>query len=228
MKDSTQINPDERGDISSFSPQTQQLHRVLSEKSELLARMLHGAWIAISNTRNPESLVQAAHSIRELMEKAPIEIPEVPVQQGSGNLTDEVRALQSAWQQIKNSKWTESPPWIGEIDSTLSGWLSKADDFFNSFNENHKTRTEQLVDALSSLDQAGNPLPPALVKEKVEEWKKLRQYFLSIAHHGRTGEYDEFTNNISDLEVFLLNLLYPQPIKDIDELDALISEGESK
>ncbi len=213
------------GDLSSLSDQTRQLYRVLAEKDEGLPQMLYGIWEA-ANKGSDESLAQAAHSARELMEKAPAKIPDVPVSQGSGNLANDVRVLQEAWRSVKADN-PNCPPWAGDINSSLGGWLEKAEVFFEDFSNSHQIRAQQIQLTITSLDQSGQSLPSSLVDEKVREWNNLRQYFIKVAHHNKKTDDESLRQKVTELEVFLLNLLYPKPIQDMDEIDALIAEGKN-
>jgi hypothetical protein len=224
--DSNNIEPT-TGSRPVLSSQTLLLISQLETKEKRLAQMLQGAWFAILDIQSPESVVQAAHSVRELMEKAPIWIKEVPVQQGSKKLKEEVKALHEAWKIIKSGNWSSTPPWNGDIDKPLGDWLIKAGDFFDYFSNNHQTRNEQMAEAIKALDQSGRPLPQNLIAEKVKDWSTLNEYFQAIAHHSTSADSGNFQTNLSELESFLLDLLHPEPIPLMDELDNLISEGES-
>jgi len=222
----TDFDADNRDD-SFLSTQTLLLLEALNEKDELLGRMLYGSWYSVNDTKNPEAYPQAAHSIRELMEKAPDLIPDVPVKQGTGSLSEDVRVLHEAWKIIKSGAWKSAPPWKGSIDNTLESWLGKAETFFEDFGKNHETRKQQVAKAITALDKSGQPLPAKLIEIRVKEWGELSKYFMKIAHHGAVADPAEFELEVQLLEEFLLSLIHPQPIPVMDELDALIAEGES-
>ncbi len=213
---------------SALSSQTLLLAGQLEAREKRLAQMLRGAWFAVLDTRYPESATHAGHSARELMEKAPIWLPEVPVRQGTKRLKDDVRLLQEVWNVIKAGSWPGNPAWEGSIDQPLKGWLEKADQFFDDFSKSHQTRKDQISEAIKALDKSGQPLPQNLIIEKVREWDKLREYFLAIAHHNKTADRQECQTRLGELEAFLLALIHPEPIPIMDEIDALISEGEAQ
>lgn len=214
-------------DESFLSTQTLLLLEALNEKDERLGQMLYGVWYAVNDTKNPESFPHAAHSVRELMEKAPIYMPDVPVKQSGNKLSEDVRALHEAWKIIKTGAWKSAPPWNGSIDSTLESWLGKAETFFDDYSKNHETRKQQVAKAITALDSSGQPLPAKLIEIRVKEWGDLSQYFIKIAHHGSVADSAEFELQVQLLEEFLLSLIHPEPIPVMDELDALIAEGES-
>jgi hypothetical protein len=53
------------------------------------------------------------------------------------------------------------------------------------------------------------------------------EYFKLVAHHQKTAERDEFVGKLFVIENVLLRRLQPRPVTDLDEIDALIEEGES-
>lgn len=65
--------------VITLESQTLELLDALRKESQELADMLEGAWVVLGSSNNPDMLAQAAHSIRELIEKAPYKIPSVPI-----------------------------------------------------------------------------------------------------------------------------------------------------
>ena len=211
----------------SFDSRTLRLLELLSDKSEELADMLRGAWPALNTGDNPDVLPQVAHSMRELMEKAAIKLPDVPVQQGTNNLKNDVKALGDKWHVVVRARRVEAM-WEGEIDVDLQTMLSDLNVFFSEFSTKYQPRNEQSSALIQALDGSGGRIPAQLLKMKLKQWNNLREYFLSVAHHGKPQtKREEVREAIVSLEDFLLNLMTPEPIPELNELDALISEGES-
>src|SRR4029077_18363670 len=67
------------------------LVEALSEKDARLGQMYVGALMVLENQGNPESLAQACHSLRELMEKIPRWYEAVPAPEQVPRLNDRVR-----------------------------------------------------------------------------------------------------------------------------------------
>ena len=148
-----------------------------------LARMLKGAWGALESKYNPDMLPQAAHSMRELIEKAYYVIGEV-------------------------SDKTQDPSALEEGDGRRIQ-LSLLVEYFVG---NDGQTSRQIIDA------------------QTDAIFELRQYFVEIAHHSskrNTSTVEEMKQKISDMEEIIFNLLSPQPIEDLDKLDALMAQGES-
>src|SRR5580658_5430460 len=73
------------------------LIQALSEKDVRLGEMYRGALVVCANAEGPEALVQACHSLRELMEKIPFWYETVPAAEQLPRLNDKVQALEDNW-----------------------------------------------------------------------------------------------------------------------------------
>jgi len=62
----------------------------------------------------------------------------------------------------------------------------------------------------------------------VREWVELKRFFDNVAHHQLEPTDEEFRDRMRCLEVFTLKKLNPRTFADFDDIDALISEGETK
>lgn len=210
----------------SYDTRTLLLLELLSEKSEELANMLKGAWVVLSTKDNPDMLPQVAHSMRELMEKAPIKLPSVPIVQGTKNLKNDVKELGDKWAIMVKCR-DETSLWNGEIDASLCSMLNEFSEFFDNFSTKYQPRNEQNSALIQALDGSGGHMPAQLLKAKLNQWNELREFFLSVAHHGKPNvTIEEVTEAVVILEAFLLDLMMPEPIPDLNELDSLIAEGE--
>lgn len=208
------------------SPQTEQLLAILESTGQdgfKIAQMLKGAWIALTDSKNPESYVHSAHSARELMQKAPQYLPDSPVLQGSGQLNGEVKKIHQSWGKLKISY-----PWPKIVDKQLSEWFTEVGKFFIFFDSNYQERRKQAIFLIKALDIGRPPLPNNLIGEKAKEWMELSDYFTKVAHHGVETNLSEMDLKLNLLEKILLDLRYPRPIPIMDEIDILISEGVSK
>ena len=212
--------------VVSHDPRTRRLLELLTEKSEDLADMLRGAWATLNSSYNPDMLPQVAHSMRELMEKAPIRLPSVPIQQGSNNLKNDVQTLGDKWLTVTQHIQDEAT-WSGEINEELRGMLNDFGTFFAEFSTKYQPRNEQNSALIQALDGSGGQVPEHILNNRLKQWNGLREFFLKVAHHNKaTATVDDVTKAIVELEEFLLNLITPEPIPDLAELDTLIAEGE--
>ena len=163
--------------VVSLSSRTLELIGRLGGESQHLANMLKGAWVTLDSSDNPDMLAQAAHSIRELIEKAPYYIERVPIQSQDPKIT--------------NGEYRRN-----QIRSLVTTYVG-----------NDGQTSEQILEA------------------QTDTILSMRDYFVAAAHHGGAN-LEEMKQNITELENVLLNFLNPQPIEDLDELDALMLQGE--
>jgi hypothetical protein len=174
MRDDSREIDGQTTQVISFDSRTLKLLELLSEKSDDLANMLKGAWITLNSSDNPDMLPQVAHSMRELVEKAPNKIPEVPVEK-----------------------------------------------------DDPGSRKAQIITLIQTY-QGSEQTPALLLTAQLNILWPLRDYFMAVAHHNKPDvTVDEIRQAIISLEECLLNLISPEPIPDLDELDVLMAEGEA-
>lgn len=175
MRDNSQEVDEVTAGAVGFDSRTLRLLELLSEKSQDLADMLKGAWVTLNASDNPDMLPQVAHSMRELVEKAPYKIPEVPVDK-----------------------------------------------------DDSSKRKVQLIAMIQTFSGTGGQTPAQVLTAQLDILWTVREFFVIVAHHGRPDvTIEEVKQAIVTFEECLLNLMSPEPIPDLAELDVLIAEGEA-
>src|SRR6266571_2623592 len=208
-----------------MSGQKRGLYEALVEIHQNLADTYLGALTAISSN-NPDRLAQAAHSLRELIEKLPMYIG-MPFR--SANLGEKVQNLAEQWKKVvKHYQGSDGPQWSGDIDSHLRKFLTKLDEFFTWHAANRQTRSQQKLNVLRRLDRLGLAFPGPIQEAWVEQWKDLHAYFESVAHHRDLHRLEDFEWRVSVLEEFLLSWLRPRTFDNHTTIDELIKEGETR
>lgn len=165
--------------VVSFSSRTLELIGRLGSESQHLADMLKGTWATLESSDNPDMLAQAAHSMRELIEKAPYLIARVPLQ------SQDPRTL---------------------VDG--------------------ETRRDQIRSLVATYVGNDGQTSEQILEAQTDDIWTLRGYFVDVAHHRQQTTIDEIKQKITELENILFNFISPQPIEDLDELDALMAQGE--
>ena len=210
----------------SLSGQQRALYEALVKKDQRLANMYRGALLVLDHTDNPEHLVHASHSLRELMEKLPIYL-DVPIPRSLPTMKEKVQKLGQIWNHtLKHSKCHGNPGWQGTIDRPLLKLLTGMEEFFRWFAMEHPTRRQRTSKVLQSLDPVGLPLPKPIEDLRIKEWDRCREYFQAVCHHSKIGEVDDFKMSLASLERFLLDQLLPRTFEDHSVLDQIIREGE--
>ncbi len=188
--------------------------------------MYLGAVMALSHTDNPDYLAQSAHSVRELMEKIPAFL-DVQTRAHQESLGSKVRELEDRWQTtIARSECYDDGGWSGEIDRHLLKLLETLQRLFDWLSEHRPRRRIEAARILQRLDGSDHTLPAALEDLEVDRWMTIRDFFVSISHHGQQATQDEFERRLDALERFLLDRLRPRTFADFDAIDDIIKEGE--
>ena len=190
------------------------------------AQIYLGAITTLKNTKSPERIPQAAHSIRELIEKLPsrLEINRAKV----GDVSHKVNLLRESWEKtLEESGSYEGKIWEGEIDAPLLGFLDELQGFFCWFRTLRPAAKKVDSQVIRKLEISNIPLPDFLHDKNVTILKKTREYFVDIAHHRvRNIGQEEFESKLDGFELFLLQRFIPKPTADFRSIDVLIGKGE--
>ena len=214
-------------DEAFFSGRQRALFQALRKKDQQLALMYLGALSALKNILNPDRIAQAAHSLRELLEKLP-RILDMPIQAKPPSMMDKIRPLQQMWGQTKTeSSYLKANPHSDVIDKSLRKFLDEADSFFTWLGSDRPTRKQQAVKVVRGLDPLKKALPETIESLHVEEWDTYRKHFELVSHHQIAEEHEEFIKWVDGVELYLLDRLVPRTFDDFSTLDKIIGEGET-
>ena len=210
----------------SLSGRQLELFNILTEKDEQLADMYKGAIVVLSQGSNPDRIALAAHDIRELLEKFP-RLANVPMVAHKESLTPKVRELEDIWRnESSRTECFDNPGWSGTIDGPLVKILKKLEEFFQWFEEHQPRRKVEITETFRGLDNYSYELPQTIEDSNVRRWREFQDFFVSVAHHGKLPEDQEFMERLNKLEDILLDLLHPEPVEDLEAIDNIIREGE--
>jgi hypothetical protein len=127
------------------------VYRAIAEQSAQLAGWYLGACAVLMVPVNPERLMQAAHSVRELMNNLHT-ISNVPVQVKGGRLGDKFDAMTMKWEKAKrNSAAFGDDGWSGDIDDAARRGFEAVDDAIEWQKENRPKWKEQHRSTLRGL-----------------------------------------------------------------------------
>jgi hypothetical protein len=182
-----------------------------------------GALAALSNESNPDGIAQAAHSLRELLEKLPRALEtEIP---GPGpNMLRQKR--EKAATLLRAAKTKCSGEWPGQI---ISPELGRALMLFEEYSDlcSWPTRKERAFEGLKKMDPMLPALPADLQQQKWQRYIALWKTVEDIAHHRGAASKKECDDCILELETLMLDYLAPLTADDQDELLSIISKGEA-
>lgn len=203
------------------------LCQALGKKDKQLASMYLGALAVLSQSSNPDRLSLAAHGLRELLEKLP-RFLDMPLESKPPSTKEKIRPLQQSWVQAQQSSdCLKNPTAFSTIDKPLRNYLDESKSFFSWYEGVHLTIKQQATNVVRSLDPQKKGLPAPIEELHVDEWGKLRDYFVGVSHHTITETIEEFIKWVDALESYLIDRLVPRTFDDFAALDAIIGEGEA-
>lgn len=209
------------GPLPSLSAQQRAFQHRLNELSNgRLADWYLGAITVLTQESNPERFAQAAHSMREILEKLPEEI-ELPISKNPSSLSDRVKSLNAQWKRVKRQ-----PEYITPDNQRLTRFFGILSDFFADFEDTFSTSREVAKIIQDELDPLGARMPSVLSEERSKDWVALRNYFVDVCHHRFLPDQSEFLAKFAAVEAFLLDLASPKSVDNQAQILELIQEAE--
>lgn len=182
-----------------------------------LARYYYGAVIALSDSSNPEAPYQAAHSLRELMEKLP-KYRDVDVAGGVGQIKLAAESVQAWWADRKARGLKCEDGHCEVADGTLAGAL----DGLDAVLVGSLTRSQEAEAAMRTFDPAGADVDTAILKA----WRRLRGKLSDLSHHSDTVPPESAPELLARFGDIFLSLAVPAPSDDLSLLDDIMREVE--
>jgi hypothetical protein len=197
-----------------------ELLRGLSTDLEKFHEWYQGALQAL-DSRSSDRIAQAAHSIRELCDKLPDRIADIPKFKSP---VSPVKSIQRDFMQIKTSSyaegWNEKP-----INTKLNKLLLRLEEIFKLFNEPKRTARFQL--ALTASDPQAEFMSRAHREARDETFEKIGLFFQNTTHHNHIVDEAEFRKQVELFEYLLINYLTPCTATQQNELIALMARPPS-
>lgn len=185
-----------------------------------LSQWYLGALNTVSDKHNSDRFSQAAHSLRELIEKLPLVIHESDVQVGRYDVTSHRRDI---YNRLQKDRKRYADGWSSRrIDPQLSNTLRRVENYFKSVQR--PSRREKIQRSVASIDPLADQLDKRIQDSKLQQILHLWQELEQIAHHRRTPKASEFEESLRSLEVIILDLLAPITAQDQNEIQSILSQ----
>jgi hypothetical protein len=209
-----------------LSPSQQQVLDALRRREQPnypLGNWYIGALWALTEVNNPERFVQAAHSLRELMEKLP------NVLQGASatpkpeftQLRSDIRSgLMAADKNYPKCTWIEkvmTPQLATTLDQTVE-YLELTLSY---------SRPARITDALTALDPLFTAPSQKIAAEKTKRYQRLWKNLEGITHHQIKPEKakEMMGSLLAELDDVILDLVAPVVTDDQAEILQLLKQG---
>ena len=200
--------------------------RILRAKSiekYALADWYFGAIAALQNNFNPDRIAQAAHSLRELLEKIPRALKTEELGISGDQLTKKREALRTAFVAQKGNfagGWQDKV-----ITPALSDVLDGMERYFNL--SDRPSRRDQVLVGLALLDPMLQTLPDQLRQQKRQRYLELWVSLEGFAHHGGKKSEEDFMECVAQVEELVFDLMAPISAEDQSLLSEILAEGAS-
>ena len=185
-----------------------------------LSQWYLGALYALDNQYNPDRISQAAHSLRELLEKLPRVVHGSDVQIGPTDFKGMRRNINN---RILKDKERYPEGWKNKkIDGRLDKTLRKIENYFER--NQQPTRDEQMQQAVATIDPMVDRLDSEIQEAKRNKLLNLWNKLEIFAHHKSNPDYEEFRNCLAELEVIVFDLLAPITAQDQKEIQMILRQ----
>ena len=196
----------------------------LNPEKYSLADWYRGAVHVFNNTHNPDRLSQAAHSLRELLEKLLWTFAEVVPKQPPPDLNNMRRELD---QRLISDKGRYKNAWKGKtIDANLDGTICSVDKYLQL--SKRPSRSEQIANALSKMDPMYKILPPEIRQQKRERIHRLWKGLQSVTHHNHSITDDDFGQLFDGVDHLIIEIFAPITVEDQDAIRAILEKPKPK
>ncbi|MCK4443979.1 MAG: hypothetical protein KAW09_05515, partial [Thermoplasmata archaeon] len=195
-------------------------------------KMYLGALRAYLDAKNPDSLSQAAHSLRELANSLPKYFGVVPFKRfDTHSQIDRLLRDWDGWSTESKSKSDQLTEAISEsiedsvreapktevsVPRYFYDRLSEFLEEYRSSRMTHRKKIEMLLDSLepASVENESNVLGPV-----IRHWVRITDWFVRVCHHGEV-EREEFGEKLELYEGALFAMIAPfyAPVGEIDSL----------
>ena len=177
-----------------------------------------GALYALDNPYNPDRIAQAAHSLRELLEKLPWVVHGTDVQANTShfhNMRSNINNL------ISRSKKRCPEGWKGgQIDKNLAKALIEVEKYLEL--NKKPNRRERIQQAIATIDPMVDRLDSEIQEAKRKQLFNLWDRLESFTHHSSNTDIVEFSNCLKELENTIFDLLAPITAQDQEEIQTIL------
>ena len=184
-------------------------------KKYRLSNWYLGALYALDNPHNPDRISQAAHSLRELIEKLPRVVGEMDVPGNFRDMRSNIDARFTKDKERYGNAWGDK-----KIDCELAKTLGEIDRYLMA--NQQPTRRERVQSTLAKRDPMAEHLGSDIRQRKRDTIHKLWQKLEGYAHHQTEQTVEGFSECLTILERTVLELLAPITAQDQQEIRSIL------
>ena len=178
-----------------------------------------GALYALNNHYNPDRVAQAAHSLRELLEKLPEVVHGSDVKVRVPGFAEKRNIIN---ERLLKAKKHYPEGWKGKpIDKNVTKLLIDVEKYLEL--NRRPTRREQIQQTLATIDPMVNFLDSEIREAKRDRYYRLWNQLENFAHHKSNPDIAEFNNCLKELENAVFDLLAPITAQDQKEIQTILN-----
>ena len=196
----------------------------LGRRDSMVADIYVGGLRAFADETNPYRFQLAAHAFRELIAHC-LRMTGGKAVFGDG-MKQRLVPVKNEFFALKKTTQLAPDP-TGRPSGVSDALIGALNDFFDWSDNNRAENRKKTALLLTQLAGPGPALPSDVVADEISGWMDSDGYFKSVAHSGKSAERDEFVGKLFAVEDILLRRMQPRPVSDLDEIDALLAEGEN-
>ena len=205
-----------------LTPKQQAVLEILESKQTEkypLSRWYTGALYALNNHYNPDRFAQAAHSLRELLEKLPEVVHGGDVRVRVPGFAEKRNIIND---RLLKAKKRYPEGWKGKpIDKNVTKLLADVEEYLEL--NRQPTRREQIQQTLATIDPMVNSLDSGTREAKRDQYYHLWDHLEDLAHHKSNPDIAAFNNCLKELENAIFDLLAPITAQDQKEIQTILN-----
>lgn len=209
-----------------LSDRQQLLVKVLRPIDLQLVSIYRSCFVIASTPEVPEFEVLAAHQARELMEKLPLKVG--CAWTDARGKVEKLKSLMACYAenaQPYNHLFSATDP--ETIEQPVFFYLAESDSTFRWYDKHVSTVRKNISVLVRHCHDTETPSLRTVTTIR-DQWMSLRNFFVDLCHHNVAVSAEELHERLDSLtELLLLLLRRPRPVADFNDIDTLISEGES-
>ena len=212
-------------ELPRLTPKQQRVLEALKDRETEeypLSQWYLGAFYALENEQNSDRIAQAAHSLRELIEKLPRVVEGSDVQAPSPNFQQK---RDNMCRRIVKDKEHYPDGWKDKkIDGHLDKTLKQVEEYLES--NQQPTRRERMQTAVTTIDPMADRFGIGIRERKRDELHGLWEKLEGFAHHQKKQKIEHLEICLNKLENTVIDLLAPITAENQKQIQTILKNAD--
>lgn len=188
---------------------------------------LYTSGLEVLETSLKVKLALSAHCLREILEKLPEAVAGKSATIRSED-RDALNRIRETWTLIiAHPEWQDLSWETKVIDTSLGNFLEEFDLFHKSRAMTGPSRSDLRKNLIYHLHKTHPELSVGFVDSMISRWRKIETYMNNMAHN-RSSTKNDFDDYLKEFDDLMFDLFKQPVLENVDEIDAIIAEGENR